>query len=273
MGRVFLTGGKVEMSDPLFPKKGTALNDCTWEQIAMVSSAGLANEYFKVGDTKTLKLNGKVGALTFTNLSVDAVIIGINHNSVIEGDNRIHFQIGRISGADIAFIDSYYDDVITDNTKVFCMNAGDNYGTAGGWERCDMRNIILSSFRQALPSELIANMKTAIKYTDNTGDGKASSVSYVTPTTDYMWLLSAFEVYGATKGANSYEQNYQKQYEYYSAGNSKARRKHNDTGTSCMWWLRSANCTSDEQFIAANSSSTSDEVCYASYGVAPAFCV
>lgn len=274
MGRVFLSGGKVEMSDPCLPKKGTALNDCTWKQIAMVSSAGLANEYFKVGDTKTLKLNGTVGVLTFSNLSVDATIIGINHNSAVEGDNRIHFQIGSISGTDIAFIDSYYDDVITDNTKAFCMNAGDNYGNAGGWERSDMRNIILSSFRQALPSELVTNMKTVIKYTDNTGDGKGSSVSFVTPTTDYMWLLSPVELLGSTSGGNTYEANYQKQYDYYLSGNSTRRCRHNDTSTSCRWWTRSPNSTSDEHYkIVTPNNTFSDEVCYASYAVSPAFCV
>lgn len=45
----------------------------------------------------------------------------------------------------------------------------------------------------------------------------------VTATTDYLFLLAEFEVFGSRSGANQYEQNSQAQYDYYKAGNSRVR--------------------------------------------------
>ena len=58
--------------------------------------------------------------------------------------------------------------------------------------------------------------------------------------TDYLFLLAEFEVQGARYYANQYEQNYQKQYAYYSSGNSRVMYRHNATGSTAWWWLRSA---------------------------------
>ena len=56
----------------------------------------------------------------------------------------------------------------------------------------------------------------------------------MTSTTDYLPLLAEFEIHGARTYANSAEQNYQQQYAYYQAGNSKVHYKHNATGTAAM---------------------------------------
>ena len=44
---------------------------------------------------------------------------------------------------------------------------------------------------------------------------------------------------GAAAGADSAEKNYQAQYDYYRAGNSKVHYKHNATGTAASVWCRS----------------------------------
>ena len=96
MGKVIVSGAAPQMTVPsTLPPIGTALNDMTWEQIRAISDAGKAADYFNLGDTKTITINGKVGYTTFSNLSIDAFIIGFNHNSAREGANRIHFQIGK----------------------------------------------------------------------------------------------------------------------------------------------------------------------------------
>ena len=79
----------------------TSLNDNTWATIKEVSDAGQGENYWSVGDTKRITINGKVGNFTFSNLAIDAFIIGFNHNSSREGTNRIHFQIGKIGGKDV----------------------------------------------------------------------------------------------------------------------------------------------------------------------------
>lgn len=72
------------------------LNDNSWATIREVSSAGLGANYWAVGDMKEIKINGKVGNTTFSNLAVNVFILGFNHNSAREGGNKIHFQIGKL---------------------------------------------------------------------------------------------------------------------------------------------------------------------------------
>ena len=95
-------------------------------------------------------------------------------------------------------------------------------------------------------------MKSVTKYTDNTANGGGNQASYITATTDYLWLLAEFEVQGARTYANSYEQNYQAQYQYFKSGNSKVAYKYNATGTAVCWWLRSAYDDCDDYFCRVN---------------------
>ena len=74
------------------------LNDNSWATIREVSSAGLGANYWAVGDVKEIKINGKVGNTTFSNLAVNVFILGFNHNSAREGGNKIHFQIATADG-------------------------------------------------------------------------------------------------------------------------------------------------------------------------------
>ena len=224
----------------------TTLNANSWATIKAVSDASKGASYWAVGDTKTITINGAVGNTTFSNLSVDAFILGFNHNSSREGANRIHFKIGKISGVHIALCDSNYGSSGS-SASYFQMNASDT--NSGGWNGSSMRKTLLGnsgtptsppsgSLLAALPADLRAVMKAVTKYSDNTGGG-SNTASYVTSTTDYLFLLSEFEYHGARTYAKSAEQNYQAQYDYYKAGNSKIHYKHNATGTAADAWCRS----------------------------------
>lgn len=222
------------------------LNDNSWATIKSVSDAGQGANYWAVGDTKRITLNGKVGAYTFSNFNVDVFILGFNHNSSKEGSNRIHFQIGKVSGKAVALCDSQYNG--SGSSAMFHMNSSDS--NSGGWNGSYMRKTLLgnsntpastleNSLMAALPSDLLAVMKTVTKYTDNTGGGSNSSGN-VTATADYLFLLAEFEVFGTRYWANQYEQNSQKQYDYYKAGNSRVAYNHSAVSTAVWWWLRSA---------------------------------
>jgi len=224
------------------------LSSNSWAVIKAVSDAGQGANYWSVGDTKRITLNGKVGAYTFSNFNVDVFILGFNHNSSKEGSNRIHFQIGKVSGKAVALCDSQYNG--SGSSAMFHMNSSDS--NSGGWNGSYMRKTLLgnsntpdstleNSLMAALPSDLLAVMKTVTKYTDNTGGGSNSSGN-VTATADYLFLLAEFEVFGTRYWANQYEQNSQKQYDYYKAGNSRVAYNHSAVSTAVWWWLRSADC-------------------------------
>lgn len=250
------------------PVKGNALNDYSWDEIKQVSDAGLASSYWAVGDRKEVTINGTCSKLSFSNQKYYCYIIGIDHNSDREGSNRIHFQFGYTAlsgGTHIAFISGYSDD------SDFYMNSTNT--NSGGWNNSFMRNTVCAQFKNCLPSDLQAVLKTVTKYSDNTGGG-SNTASYVTATTDDIFLLSEWEVFGARSYANSAEQNYQAQYAYYSAGNSKVRYRHSATGSTAGWWLRSVGAGTSAAFCRVSTSgSAGNSSANGSYGFAPAFCV
>ena len=116
-------------------------------------------------------------------------------------------------------------------------------------------------------------MKPATKYSDNTGGG-SDTASYVTSTTDLLPLLSEFEYHGARSYANSAEKNYQAQYDYYRAGNSKVHYRHNATGTAASVWCRSVISGSSDAFCRVNTDgSAGNYYAYCSWALAPCFFV
>lgn len=257
------------------------LNNNTWEQIAKASDEGIASQLWKVGDCKEIVLNGTVGALTFNDYHTYAFIIGFDHNASREGSNRIHFQLAKTAlsgGTDICFTDGAYYSV--GSSAAFRMNTSNT--NSGGWEDSYMRNNICGTSKSttsgrimgAIPAELRNALKSVTKYTDNTGGGSASS-SAVTATTDYFFLLSVYEVFGNAAYSNGYEANYQQQYAYYSAGNSKVKYQHNSTGSAANWWLRSPRAGDSSRFVNVDTAGTAYPytVASASFGFAPGFCV
>lgn len=259
------------------------LNSNTWAQIRSASDKGIASNIWSVGATKTIVINGTVGSYTFSNLTVNAMIIGFNHNSNVEGENRIHFQLGKIGNTNIAFVESGYGSSLP--SSYFSMNATST--NAGGWNGSRMRTNIMgstgtptspraNSLMSALPSDLLAAMKSCVKYTDNTGGG-GTSASLVTATTEYLFLLSEYELFGARTNANAAEQTYQSQYEWYRAGNPKIRYKHNAATTSAAYWLRSRSVNAYNlltQFCYAEDNGSAARLeANGSWGVSSAFCV
>ena len=258
----------------------STLNNNEWSTIKSVSDAGQGANYWSIGDRKAITLNDKVGHLTL-NTTIYAFIIGFNHNSSLEGENRIHFQLGKTAlsgGTDVCFCDSYYTSPVS-TTGYFSMNSSAT--NSGGWASSQMRTNIcgtsLSSYSgtiiAVIPAALRAVLKSVTKYTDNTGNN-STSASAVTATKDYFFLLSEFEVFGSISRANSNEASKQAQYAYYSAGNSKVKYKHNGTSTAARWWLRSPLASSSDGFENVNTNGTvEDRTARASFGFAPGFCV
>ena len=267
------------------PAVGTPLNNCTWAQIREISDTGQAANYWAVGDKKTITINGKIGSTTFSSLSMDVFILGFNHNSAKEGGNRIHFLIGMNGTKIVGLFDSKYtpdSGWASGTTGNFVMNTSST--NSGGWNGSYMRKTLLgnsntptsplaNSYMAALPSDLRAVMKSVTKYSDNTGDG-IGTASYVTATTDYLFLLAEFEVQGSRSYANSAEQTYQLQYDYFKSGNSKIAYKYNATDTAVYWWLRSARYDYSSYFcLVGTTGNASISGANYSWALAPGFVV
>ena len=291
--------------------KRTDLESFSWAEIAAIGAQGTGDNYWDVGDTKSLTLNGTVGTLALSNYACKVYIIDFNY----KGTNGVYFQgFKDANGIDVALCDSKYPSNSTDGTKCFNMNhkgqtssssqAGYYNTNYGGWKGSDLRYDILGSVNTApsqynqakttanvgydatsaaktnpvantlmaaLPADLRTELEPWTVYSDNTGN-KSNVAANVTTSVDYLPLLSEFEVQGARTYANNYEQNSQTQMAYFANGNSKIKYRHDDTATACLWWLRSPYCSNADSFCNVTTSGyVSDNYATNSRGVAPAF--
>ena len=256
------------------------LNDNSWEEIKYIADNDLGAAAWEIGDTKAITLNGfNTDYVSYDNVTVWVYIIGFNHNASVEGQHLIHFgcfKTAQTDGIDIALDDSIY---------------GLNYGGKGyamdedwvGWEYTHMRTALGSNgsatpssgtLRAAFPSDLIAVMQPATKYSDNSSSTE-DDASNVTSSQEYLPLLAEFEVFGKNLYANSAEQNYQEQYEYFANGNSTKKYKQSSTSAACGYFLRSKYIkTSVYTVYYCGGDSEGSRLLYNySYGVAPIFFV
>ena len=232
------------------------LNNATWAQVKQASDSGVASNYWAVGDTKQITMNGKVSdGLTLSNYSTYVYIIGFNHNSSVEGTGIAFggFKTAASGGVDVALCDSIYN---SGKSSGQWFNMNNSSTNTGGWSSSRMRSTTLPLVKSALPSDLQAVLKTTSIYSDNTGGG-SDTASYVTATQDELYLLAEFEIFGKRNLANTAEQNYQQQYAYYVAGNSKIKYRHDSTATAVGWWERSVRATDSYFFCRVYNDGTS----------------
>lgn len=143
----------------------------------------------------------------------------------------------------------------------------------GGWRNSYMRNTLCPAFLNAMPNDWRDVITACIKYSDNTGGGN-DTASYVTATSDKIWLSAESEVFGSRSYANSAEKNYQKQYDYYRSGNSKLRYRHRSTHETCAWLMRSVSARDAANFCMVNGDGVRGIISASlSIGFAPCFMV
>ena len=179
---------------------GDNLNDTDWADIDICGRLGMAQQFFKVGDSKTVNIGG-------TNYEVQ--IIGFNHDDKVSGGKAAYsFQL------------------------VDCLNQTQQMNTSntntGGWNGSAMRGR-MSTYKSQLPAALRNVIKT-VKKKSGTGGGSSSETQQ---TNDDLFLLSEIEIFGTTTYSVAGEGT---QYEWYKAGNSRIKKVN---GSANYWWERS----------------------------------
>lgn len=249
----------------------STLNDNDWATIKEVAEKSQGANYWAVGDTKQITINGKLSdGLTLSNYNTWVYIIGFDHNKDIEGTGIAFsgFKTAQAGGTDIALCDSGYN---SEKTSGQWFNMNNSATNTGGWNSSRMRSTTLPLVKSALPSDLQTVLKTTTIYSDNTGGG-SDVASYVTATQDDLYLLAEFEIFGTRTYANAAEQTKQQQYAYYVAGNSKVKYNHSSTVTTVHWWERSVDTAYTNRFcVVSRDGIAGTVVTYFSIGLAPAF--
>ena len=214
---------------------GDNLNDTDWADIDICGRLGMAQQFFKVGDSKTVNIGG-------TNYEVQ--IIGFNHDDKVSGGKAAYsFQL------------------------VDCLNQTQQMNTSntntGGWNGSAMRGR-MSTYKSQLPAALRNVIKT-VKKKSGTGGGSSSGTQQ---TNDDLFLLSEIEIFGTTTYSVAGEGT---QYEWYKAGNSRIKKVN---GSASYWWERSPYSGDTSSFCRVNSSgSASNGGAGNSFGVFFGFCV
>lgn len=214
---------------------GDNLNDTDWADIDICGRLGMAQQFFKVGDSKTVNIGG-------TNYEVQ--IIGFNHDDKVSGGKAAYsFQL------------------------VDCLNQTQQMNTGntntGGWNGSAMRGR-MSTYKSQLPAALRNVIKT-VKKKSGTGGGSSSGTQQ---TNDDLFLLSEIEIFGTTTYSVAGEGT---QYEWYKAGNSRIKKVN---GSAYYWWERSPYSGNTNDFCAVNRSGNADyDYAGNSIGVSFGFCV
>lgn len=214
---------------------GDNLNDTDWADIDICGRLGMAQQFFKVGDSKTVNIGG-------TNYEVQ--IIGFNHDDKVSGGKAAYsFQL------------------------VDCLNQTQQMNTSntntGGWNGSAMRGR-MSTYKNQLPAALRNVIKT-VKKKSGTGGGSSSGTQQ---TNDDLFLLSEIEIFGTTTYSVAGEGT---QYEWYKAGNSRIKKVN---GSAYYWWERSPRSGNTTNFCYVNGSGSADNnYAYNSNGVSFGFCV
>lgn len=110
------------------------LEENSWETIREISDAGIGSQYWNIGDSKMIVMNGEIGSSVSVNGAVwRAYIIGFDHNAEYEGSGRIHFALFKENASPysaMALTESAYGTYSSDASFIM-KNAANN---GGGWK-------------------------------------------------------------------------------------------------------------------------------------------
>lgn len=216
IGRTFRKNGypllnlELREAKSLFNSKSFA--EDSWELIDQIAQSGMANQYYSVGDEKTITLT--------TGEQATLVILDFNHD-ITQSNNLAGITMGMKGVL----------------ATTYPMNTTDT--NVGGWETSAMRKSTMQTIYNQLPVDLKSVVKQVKKQTSNGTDT-------IIETNDYLWLLSQIEISGSNGGVYVGEGT---QYEYWKQhNNDNDRIKRFPSGSLASYWLRSPYSGSDYSF-------------------------
>ena len=217
------------------PTKDT-FNNMSWADIATVSEAGKAPEYFNVGDEKELQ----IGSETY-----HVQILGFDHDDKSDGSGKAGITVGL-------------KEIMT---TTHAMNSTKT--NVGGWKDSEMRTYVNGNVYDNLSQEVKDVIKPVNKLTS---EGNKST--NITTTSDKLFLLSEVEIFGSTTYSASGEGS---QYQYFADGGSKIKYK---SGSLYYWWERSPYVSSAYDFCrVSNGGSANNSYVYDTCGVVFGFSI
>lgn len=250
--------GKFNFNINFKDKNIKSLEEYSWDEITQISEAGLADEYFNIGDEKKVTLNttstANVNTLTDTGEgeTYTLQIIGFNHDDLVDEEGNLTDKKAGITFIFKDCIDLHY--MNPTNTNI------------GGWRDSDLRKYINNNIYNMLPENLKNTIKEVSKKS-RLGHGSSNIIT----TNDKLFLLAISEI------SNGWGTNFNlgERYEFYPNDNSYSEtrvKKYNNSVSN--WWLRESGYNHSYNFaICGNGLLVTSVNASSNYGVAPAFCI
>ena len=182
---------------------GSYFSRATWAEIAAISEAGEAADYFAVGDTKEITWGGYTYKLA---------VLGINHDDLADGSGKAGLTIGFITAPPAT---------VQASSTVGYNNFWYNY--------CSLRNTIVGFQSEADLADIVAVAKSVTKessYFASAGPGKQES--------------HVFFAYGYTEvtGGKLLDYSDGTQYAYFANADKRKICAVTDTTAPVEWWTR-----------------------------------
>lgn len=207
-------------SSPYVASSRPTLNDYSWSQLSQMAKSGEAASTFKIGDTKSIHLSGSY-EFSDVDTTLLVVLVGFNYGKETS-KNNMYFVLGKTD----AESDNFYG--LIGRMYSSDLTYDDLEGYNGGWNSCWGRSSCLgstsktssNSIMSLLPSDLRSVLRSITVYSQNQGTYSWTGSNYqlsntASATTDYLPLLSEYEVFGRTDSSTPAEANYQSQFEYF----------------------------------------------------------
>lgn len=217
-------------------------------QFASYIKGGTIQNYLSLGDVIPIKFTDVVfwsgnGGHSCVRAGVyGARVIGFNHNSSVEGNNTVHFQLCMLGNQKISFMGTAINE---------------KGSKTGGYKSATITTDVMRYFYYAMPEAWKKIIDPCKKYTDRGQSGNDSTGNIFS---EYFWLPSFTELFGTvssvTSKLNTVETNKNVQYDLFKSVSDY--RYHNyraydgDIYTGDMkrkLWTRSTSVT-DDQYIA-----------------------
>lgn len=184
-------------------------SECTWDEIASISEAGLASYLFKLHDTKDIEIEG-VGTMTLE-------IADFDHD-YLEGN----------TSADKAGISMITRDLLPNTRQMNSININ-----SGGFPASALYDYLNGTILNGLPAELRNHLKTIYKWY---GTGNASNNGQWHGCK--VWAPLEYEMFGSTTYAPSTEHSTgnARKYPIFTDNASRIKKLNNGSGSEDHYW-------------------------------------
>lgn len=193
------------------PKK-KAFADCTWEEVSEICKAGLAGQYWNIGDTKEMVYGDSTKLLR---------IIGFDHDIVSDPATYGRDKAGITLELVQVPVNLQSCWLETNYTVGQWYTSSDSYHSV-------IRKTLLPNYRAEVIPQYLSDVIVDVQKEFMHDSGTIRTVS------DSLFILSANEIFGTYASGYGSEGT---QYAYYTAGNSKVKK--NTSNTAIQYWTRS----------------------------------